>query len=379
MPSSAQTHSPLHLLSALGQSVWVDFLSRESIRGGHLERLIDDDAVVGATSNPTIFQKAMTAGDAYDEQLRELREEGLDARESFWRLAERDIKDACDLFRAIWDGGSGRDGYVSLEVAPDLAYDTLATYNEAMRLHDTVDRANLMVKIPATKPGLAAIEDVIAKGRSINVTLIFSLRRYAEVAESYVRGLERLIAAGGDPRKVASVASFFVSRIDTEADRRLDELVAAGGGEEVGRLRGRLAVANARLAYQHYRSVFRGPRWEFLASKGASPQRVLWASTSTKNPNYPDTLYVEELIGPDTVNTMPEETIVAYQDHGRPQARLQSELGEARQLLDELARVGVDYVDLTDTLEREGVQKFADSFEQLVAALAEKRAALAVA
>ena len=377
MPSS-QTLSPLHRLSALGQSVWVDFLSRESIRGGHLQELLDADAVVGATSNPTIFQKAMAAGDAYDEQLRELADEGLDARASFWRMAERDIKDACDLFRPIWDGGSGRDGYVSLEVAPDLAYDTLATFNEAISLHETVDRPNLMVKIPATKPGLAAIEDVIAQGHSINVTLIFSLRRYAEVAESYIRGLERLIAGGGDPSKVASVASFFVSRIDTEADRRLEELQSAGK-DGLDRLKGRLAVANARLAYQHYRSVFRGPRWEFLAGKGATPQRVLWASTSTKNPDYLDTMYVEELIGPDTVNTMPEETIRAYQDHGRPQARLQAEVGEARKLLDELARGGVDYDDLTDTLEREGVQKFSDSFEELIAALAEKQAALAVA
>ena len=376
MPS--QTLSPLHRLSALGQSVWVDFLSRESIRGGHLQELLDADAVVGATSNPTIFQKAMAAGDAYDEQLRELADEGLDARASFWRMAERDIKDACDLFRPIWDGGSGRDGYVSLEVAPDLAYDTLATFNEAISLHETVDRPNLMVKIPATKPGLAAIEDVIAQGHSINVTLIFSLRRYAEVAESYMRGLERLIAGGGDPSKVASVASFFVSRIDTEADRRLEELQSAGK-DGLDRLKGRLAVANARLAYQHYRSVFRGPRWEFLAGKGATPQRVLWASTSTKNPDYLDTMYVEELIGPDTVNTMPEETIRAYQDHGRPQARLQAEVGEARKLLDELARAGVDYDDLTDTLEREGVQKFSDSFEELIAALAEKQAALAVA
>ncbi len=377
MPSS-QTLSPLHRLSALGQSVWVDFLSRESIRGGHLQELLDADAVVGATSNPTIFQKAMAAGDAYDEQLRELADEGLDARASFWRMAERDIKDACDLFRPIWDGGLGRDGYVSLEVAPDLAYDTLATFNEAISLHETVDRPNLMVKIPATKPGLAAIEDVIAQGHSINVTLIFSLRRYAEVAESYIRGLERLIAGGGDPSKVASVASFFVSRIDTEADRRLEELQSAGK-DGLDRLKGRLAVANARLAYQHYRSVFRGPRWEFLAGKGATPQRVLWASTSTKNPDYLDTMYVEELIGPDTVNTMPEETIRAYQDHGRPQARLQAEVGEARKLLDELARGGVDYDDLTDTLEREGVQKFSDSFEELIAALAEKQAALAVA
>ncbi len=275
--------------------------------------------------------------------------------------------------------GSGRDGYVSLEVAPDLAYDTLATFNEAISLHETVDRPNLMVKIPATKPGLAAIEDVIAQGHSINVTLIFSLRRYAEVAESYMRGLERLIAAGGDPSKVASVASFFVSRIDTEADRRLDELRSAGKDGGLDQLKGRLAVANARLAYQHYRSVFRGPRWEFLAGKGATPQRVLWASTSTKNPDYLDTLYVEELIGPDTVNTMPEETIRAYQDHGRPQARLQVEVAGARKLLDELARAGVDYDDLTDTLEREGVQKFSDSFEELIAALAEKQAALAVA
>jgi transaldolase len=376
--TSSQTLSPLHRLSALGQSVWVDFLSRESIRGGHLQELLDADAVVGATSNPTIFQKAMTAGDAYDEQLRELADEGLDARASFWRLAERDIKDACDLFRPIWDGGSGRDGYVSLEVAPDLAYDTLATFNEAISLHEAVDRPNLMVKIPATKPGLAAIEDVIAQGHSINVTLIFSLRRYAEVAESYMRGLERLIAGGGDPSKVASVASFFVSRIDTEADRRLEEL-KSGGKDGLKRLEGRLAVANARLAYQHYRSVFRGPRWEFLAGKGATPQRVLWASTSTKNPDYLDTVYVEELIGPDTVNTMPEETIRAYQDHGRPQARLQAEVGEARKLLDELARAGVDYDDLTDTLEREGVQKFSASFEELIAALADKQAALAVA
>jgi transaldolase len=375
--STSANLSPLHRLSALGQSVWVDFLSRESIRGGHLQELIERDAVVGATSNPTIFQKAMSTGDAYDEQLRELGAEGLDARETFWRLAERDIKDACDLFHPIWEGGSGRDGYVSLEVAPDLAYDTLATFNEAIGLHERVDRPNLMVKIPATKPGLAAIEDVIAKGHSINVTLIFSLRRYAEVAESYVRGIERLIAAGGDPRKVASVASFFVSRIDTEADRRLEELEGGSGG--LDHLKGRLAVANARLAYQHYRSVFRGPRWEYLAAKGATPQRVLWASTSTKNPAYQDTLYVEELVGPDTVNTMPEETIRAYQDHGRPQARLQVEVAEARKLLEELARAGVDYEDLTDTLEREGVQKFSDSFEELTAALTGKQTALAVA
>ena len=303
MSSSAQP--PLQGLSALGQSVWVDFLSRHAIHGGELQDLIDNYEVVGATSNPTIFQKAMSEGDAYDEQLSELIARGADADEAFWALAEQDIKDACELFHPTWERTAQRDGYVSLEVDPRLAYDTLATFREAMRLHDAVDRRNLLVKIPATKPGLAAIEDVIAKGRSINVTLIFSLRRYAEVAESYTRGIERLIAEGGDPRGVASVASFFVSRIDTEADRRLEEI---GGHDQ---LKGKLAVANAKLAYQHFSQTFSGPRWEFLSAKGAQPQRVLWASTSTKNPAYPDVKYVEELIGADTINTMPEETIRA--------------------------------------------------------------------
>jgi transaldolase len=371
---SSDAPKPLQRLSALGQSVWVDFLSRDSIRGGHLQQLIDDFSVVGATSNPTIFQKAMSEGSAYDEQLQELLAQGADVDESFWALAEQDIKDACDLFRPVWDATAGRDGYVSLEVDPRLAYDTLSTYREAMHLHQTVDRVNLMVKIPATKPGLAAIEDVIAKGHSINVTLIFSLQRYAEVAESYVRGIERLVAEGGDPSKVASVASFFVSRIDTEADRRLQELTPPQDA-----LQGKLAIANARLAYRHYLDVFSGPRWEYLVGKGAKPQRVLWASTSTKNPAYPDTLYVDELIGPDTVNTMPEETIEAYQDHGEPAPRLQSSLEASERLFNELARVGVDYDDVTETLEREGVEKFSASFEELLGALGAKRDSLAVA
>jgi transaldolase len=372
MPA-AETNKPLQRVSALGQSVWVDFLSRESIRGGHLQELIDDYSVVGATSNPTIFQKAMGSGHAYDDQIHELADKGCGVAETFWALAQQDIEDACDVFRPIWDAGAARDGYVSLEVDPRLAYDTLQTFRDAISLHEKVDRPNLLVKIPATRPGLAAIEDVIAKGRSVNVTLIFSLRRYAEVAESYIRGLERLVAEGGDPRAVASVASFFVSRIDTEADRRLAEL---GAGP---RLMGKLAIANARLAYAHYLTAFAGPRWEFLVSKGATPQRVLWASTSTKNPAYPDTLYVEQLIGPDTVNTMPEETIMAYQDHGDPQARLLSGLEEAGRVLQELERVGIDYDDLTETLEREGVQKFSDSFAELMQALEEKRGSLALA
>jgi transaldolase len=365
--------SPLHRLSALGQSVWIDYLSRDTIHGGQLRQMIEDDAIVGATSNPTILQKAMTSGEAYDAQMRELAGQGLDAKECFWRMAQQDIADACDVFAPVWESGHGRDGYVSLEVDPTLAYDTLETYREAMRLHDAVDRPNLMVKIPATRPGLAAVEDVIARGRSVNVTLIFSLQRYAEVAESYVRGIERLIAEGGNPAPVASVASFFVSRIDTEADRRLEELGAPPS------LRGRLAIENARLAYRYWEQTFSGPRWEYLASKGATPQRLLWASTSTKNPDYPDTLYVEQLIGPDTVNTMPQETIEAYQDHGAPVPTLRKGVAEAQALLDQLERAGVDYEELTETLEREGVQKFSDSFEELLEALQQKLGALAPA
>jgi transaldolase len=367
MPSETP---PLTRLSELKQSVWVDFLSRESIRGGHLQELLDRYSVVGATSNPTIFEKAMSAGDAYDEQLHELAAEGKDVDAVFWALAEQDIREACDLFRSVWDGGSGRDGYVSLEVDPRLAYDTLVTFREAIRIHESVNRPNLMVKIPATKPGLAAIEDVISKGHSINVTLIFSLQRYAEVAESYIRGIERLVAEGGDPKTVASVASFFVSRIDTEADRRLEEV---GAPKE---LHGKLAIANAKLAYAHYLEAFSGPRWEYLVGKGATPQRVLWASTSTKNPDYPDTLYVDDLIGPDTVNTMPEETIMAYQDHGDPQPRLQTDLDEAHRVFAELERVGVDYKDVTDTLEREGVEKFSASFAELMESLRAKQQSL---
>jgi len=368
----ANSPTPLERLSALGQSVWIDNLSRDSIRGGHLRELIDGAAVVGATSNPTIFEKAMTSGSAYDEQMHEL-DPQLDVREVFWALAEQDIREACDVFADTFEATGHRDGYVSLEVEANLAYDALATYEQAMRLHGEVDRANLLVKIPATKPGLAAIEDVIAAGRSINITLIFSLRRYEEVAESYLRGLERLVASGGDPRKVASVASFFVSRIDTEADRRLDEI----GGHD--HLKGKLAVANAKRAYERYRAIFAGPRWDYLLGKGATPQRVLWASTSTKNPAYPDVMYVDELAGEETVNTMPEETIVAYQDHGDPEPRLNEGLEVAERVFEELAQAGVDYDDVTQTLEREGVEKFAQSYDELLSSLEAKHRALAAA
>ena len=353
--------SRLHQLSEAGVSVWIDNLSRDLIQSGELERMMREDAVVGITSNPTIFQKAISSGDAYDEQLREVLEEEKDPTEIFIRLAAKDVTDACDLLRKVWDEGGGRDGYVSIEVDPTLAYDTEETVAQAVRFHELIDRPNLFVKIPATRPGLPAIEDMIAKGKSINVTLIFSLQRYTEVAEAYIRGLERLVAGGGHPTVVTSVASFFVSRVDTEADKRLDEI----GGHD--RLKGKLAIANARLAYERYEQLFSGERWEFLAGKGASPQRCLWASTSTKNPAYRDTMYVEELIGPMTVNTMPPETIEAFQDHGKVvKETVKRDLEGAHKLLDDLAQAGVDYDDVVETLEREGVEKFADSFAELL-------------
>jgi len=353
--------SRLHQLSEAGVSVWIDNLSRDLIQSGELERMMREDAVVGITSNPTIFQKAISSGDAYDEQLREVLEEEKDPTEIFIRLAAKDVTDACDLLRKVWDEGGGKDGYVSIEVDPTLAYDTEGTVAQALRFHKLIDRPNLFVKIPATKPGLPAIEDMIAKGKSINVTLIFSLQRYLEVAEAYIRGLERLVAGGGDPTVVASVASFFVSRVDTETDRRLDEI----GGHD--KLRGKLGIANAKLAYERYEQLFSGERWEFLAGKGASPQRCLWASTSTKNPAYRDTMYVEELIGPMTVNTMPPETIEAFQDHGKVVPNtVKRDLDGVRKLLEDLAKAGVDYDDVVETLEREGVEKFADSFAELL-------------
>ncbi|HEV8602544.1 MAG TPA: transaldolase [Gaiellaceae bacterium] len=361
--------SRLHQLSALGQSVWIDSLSREWLETGELARMMREDAVVGVTSNPTIFQKAMAEGDWYDDQLRQVLNGEDDLKEVFLELAARDIEAACDLMRPLWDETGGLDGYVSMEVDPDLAYETEATIEQATRFHEWIERPNLYVKIPATAPGLPAIEEMIARGRSINVTLIFGLDRYAEVAEAYIRGVERLVEADGDPSRVASVASFFVSRVDTEADKRLDE---------VGRpeLKGKLAVANAKLAYERYHEIFAGERWDALAAKGGTKQRCLWASTSTKNPEYRDVLYVEELIGPETVNTMPKETIEAFQDHGRVALTLEEGLGEARRLFDELVQAGVDYDDVTETLEREGVQKFSDSFAELIEGIKAKRSAL---
>jgi transaldolase len=362
--------SRLHELSELGQSVWIDFLSLQMLQNGELARMIEEDAVVGVTSNPTIFQKAISEGSVYDEQLREAYAEEDDPKEVFVRLAVQNVQAACDLLRPVWDGGHGQDGYVSIEVDPNLAYDTDGTIAQAQRLHDLVDRPNCFVKIPATKDGLPAIEEMTARGHNINVTLIFALQRYAEVVEAHHRGLERLVESGRDPSGVAAVASFFVSRVDTEADKRLDEL---GAPEE---LKGKLAVANAKLAYQRYKELFSGERWEALAAKGASTQRCLWASTSTKNPAYRDVLYVEELIGPETVNTMPEETIEAFQDHGEVALTLERDVDEAKRVFERIAEAGVDYDDVVVTLEREGVTKFADSFAELLDGIEAKRGEL---
>jgi transaldolase len=350
-----------------GQSPWIDFLSRSFVRDGGLEKLIRE-GIAGVTSNPTIFQSAIAEGDEYDDQLREVLRTERDPKEVFLALAKDDIRGACDLLSETFGRAeSARDGWVSLEVDPNLAYDAEGTAREAKRLQCMIDRRNLFVKIPGTEPGLTAIEESIASGIPVNVTLLFSLQRHKAAAEAYLRGLKRLRADGGDLRTVASVASFFVSRVDTEADRRLDEI---GGHDE---LKGTLAVANAKLAYQTYKGVFSGPEWEELKRAGASPQPCLWASTSTKNPAYSDVLYVDELIGPDTVNTMPPQTIEDFQDHGRVEETLERDLDGARQVLDQFAAAGIDYDDVVATLEREGVEKFAKSFQELFDDVARKR------
>jgi transaldolase len=365
--------SNLHKLSALGQSVWIDFLSRAMLETGKLAQMMREDAVVGVTSNPTIFQKAISEGNRYDEQLKELLESGEeDPKEIFLQLSSRDIAAACDLLREAWDESKGLDGYVSWEVDPTLGYDRDATIAEARRLHDWIERPNLYVKIPATEPGLGAIEEMIASGRNINVTLIFSLERHRAVMEAYIRGVERLVERGGDPSTVHSVASFFVSRVDTETDKRLGEI-----GGDATKLKGKLAIANAKLAYQNYLETFSTTRWRALEKKGATRQRCLWASTSTKNPAYRDVMYVEELIGPETVDTMPEETIRAFQDHGQVALTLTKDVDAARKLFEQLREVGIDYGDVSETLEREGVQKFSDSFEELLDGIRAKRGELA--
>src|SRR5689334_8875409 len=365
--------TPLQQLGEHGTSVWIDFLSRRFVKDGDLAALVDR-GVVGVTSNPTIFQGAIAEGDAYDEQIRELSADHDDPYEIFWLLARDDIRDACDILRPVWDEGDGKDGWVSLEVDPNLAHDTEKTKSEAVRLFELVGRPNLMIKIPATLEGLQAIEDTIARGIPVNVTLIFSLERHRAVAEAYVRGLKRLVDGGGDPSKVASVASFFVSRVDTEADKRLEEI---GGHDE---LLGKLAIANAKLAYETYKEVFSSPQWEELEAKGASKQRCLWASTGVKNPNYKDTVYVEELVGPDTVNTAPLDLVKAVLDHGEIRGDTITEDPEgASRVLDQVEAAGVSYDEVVQTLEREGVDKFAKSFADLIEGLESKLKTLVAA
>jgi transaldolase len=361
--------SRLHQLSALGQSVWIDFLSRELLESGALAQAVKGDAVVGVTSNPTIFAKALAGGDAYDEQIAA---SAGDARGVFLELATRDVTSACELFRPVWEQTGGRDGYVSIEVDPNLADDTAATIAQATHFHEAIAHPNLLVKIPSTDAGVPAIEEMTARGYAINVTLIFSLTRHRQVAEAYLRGLERLVASGGDPSLVHSVASFFVSRVDTETDRRLAEASRDD-------LKGRLGIANAKLAYQQYKALFHGERWDDLAARGATAQRCLWASTSVKDPSLRDTLYVEELIGPETISTMPEETIRAFQEHGRVELRLESDLDDAQYVFNKLYAAGVDYDDVVATLEREGIEKFVASFTELLKRLGDKRRHLATA
>ena len=364
---------PLQRLAGLGQSVWIDYLSRDLLESGRLARLVAEHAVVGVTSNPTIFEQAISHGDAYDGQLCELLPHRLSGKELYLELACADVAAACDLLRPVWQQAGGRDGYVSIEVDPNLAYDTRAQYEEAQVLHERIDRPNLLVKIPATRPGLAAISDSIAAGRSINVTLVFSIERYVAVAHAYLEGLVRLRAAGGDVSTVHSVASFFVSRVDSETDARLDE---AGAPAE---LKGKLGIANAKLAYARFRELFslNDEVWRELRAGGAQPQRCLWASTSTKNPAYRDVLYVEQLIGRETVNTMPEPTLLAFQDHGRVAETLTHGVDEAERLFERLAAAGIVYDEVVETLESEGVEKFAASFSKLLSGLETKNQTLA--
>lgn len=359
--------TPLHALAEHGQSPWVDYLSRQFVRDGDLAELVER-GLAGVTSNPTIFQGAIAEGDYYDDQLREVLATETDPKEVFLAIAREDIRSACDVLRPVFDRSGGtRDGWVSLEVDPQLANDTQATIDEAARLHRMIDRPNLLVKIPGTQAGLPAIEETIASGIPVNVTLLFALERHRSAAQAYLRGLRRLRDHGGDLRSVASVASFFVSRVDTEADRRLD---AIGGHDEI---KGTLAIANAKLAYQTYEEVFTGADWAELAAAGASPQRCLWASTSTKNPQYSDVLYVEELVGAQTVNTMTRETLQDFQDHGHVADTLERDVDEARRTFDRFAAAGVDYDGVTAVLEREGVEKFAASFRKLFDEIMHKR------
>ncbi|MEI8237947.1 MAG: transaldolase [Actinomycetota bacterium] len=359
-----------HLYHEFGQSPWLDNLKRSYLTGGKLEHLIQS-GIRGLTSNPTIFQKAIQGSPDYDEQFRELVAAGGTTLDHYWAMVLRDINDALQQFSELYHASYAGDGYVSVEVDPGLAHDGPATEAAARALHLQIDRPNLMVKIPGTEAGLPAIRQMFAEGRSINVTLIFSLDRYQKVMDAYVEGLEQYVATvNADAAKVASVASFFISRVDSEVDARLDAI----GTPEALALKGKAAITQAKLAYQAFQRTFSGPRWDALADAGAAVQRPLWASTSTKNPAYPDTLYVDQLIGPDTVNTLPDATIEAFADHGHAARTIDLDVETAEAVWSGLTAVGVDMDDVAAKLERDGVASFQQSFDELLHALAEKAA-----
>lgn len=368
-----ETNRLAALSEQFGQSPWLDNLKRSYLTSGQLAAL-RDRGVRGLTSNPAIFQKAIDGSPDYDEQFRALARANNPVIDDYWAMVLADIHGACDVFSRTYDETDGVDGYVSVEVDPSLAHDTDGTITAARHLHATIKRRNLMVKIPATREGLPAIEQLIADGRSINVTLIFSLERYAEVIEAYLSGLERFAAANptADLAPIASVASFFISRVDTEVDRRLEAI----GTPEALALRGQAALAQGRLAYELFTQTFTGPRWEVLAARGARVQRPLWASTGTKNPEYSDVVYVDGLIGPNTVNTLPEATLEAFADHGTLARTVDADLDGAHDVWNALTDVGIDMADVSAKLEREGVDAFVKSFDELIASLEAKAAEL---
>ena len=372
------TPSRLHQLSAAGQSVWLDYIDRTMLRNGELARRIRDDALTGMTSNPTIFEKALAEGTAYDEQLAAA-PAGATAWELFELVETDDVRAACDIFAAVYERTRGNDGYVSIEVSPGVADDADATVAEGRRLWQVVDRPNVMIKVPGTAEGAKAVRRLIADGINVNVTLLFSIDAHRRVIEAYQGGLEDRAQAGQPVDRVASVASFFVSRVDSEVEKRLDALAAASPAERdhFAAFKGKAAVANAKLAYQLFRESFAGARWERLRERGARLQRPLWASTSTKNPSYRDVIYVEELIGPDTVNTIPLATLKAFADHGEVRRTVDMDLDRARADWATLQELGVDMDDVTAKLQEEGVEKFAKSFHQMIQAVGEKLARVA--
>ncbi len=370
---TAQAVNPLQQLRTLGQSVWLDYIRRDLLEGGELQRLIDEDGLRGMTSNPAIFEKAIAGSTQYQDLLHWLAERtDLDAKGRFELLAIRDIHDAADLLRPVYQNTKKRDGYVSLEVSPYLAHDTNGTLDEARRLWKSVGRENLMIKVPATTEGILAFHQLISEGINVNVTLLFGQEVYEEVAAAYIDGVDQFAATGGDVGKIASVASFFISRIDTKVDALVAEkLKTEPDPDRQARLQGiqgKVAIANGKLTYESYQRIFSAPRWREMAGKGAQTQRVLWASTSTKNPNYRDVLYVEELIGTDTVNTVPPATLDAFRDHGKLRQSLTEDLESARQTMSDLAAAGIVMKDVTDKLLTDGVKLFVDAFDALLAA-----------